>query len=277
MRLPEESFAKLIAAAVTLMLAPILWLALDSNPPAVGEEKGEENQTMQSSIGGSASVAEFTGEVTPDEDVLLLITRIETGASELLRGLFDPSEFVRWSPGVFPRVLGAMDRRWSRSPDKAVREPLLLWKARVLEAAIERNIALSDRDRRLRELRQQMLITGGVELFAKGTLDLFHQSNLWNWLAAQRSSGPGEIFETIAILEDQQLAQQWLPQLAAHRELPIEIAASWVRLIAVLAGRTEAPEISSFLRQSISDLKLRRGASQDSCTVLKDGWRAWKP
>ncbi len=261
MRLPEESFAKLIAAAVTLMLAPILWLALDSNPPAVGEEKGEENQTMQSSIGGSASVAEFTGEVTPDEDVLLLITRIETGASELLRGLFDPSEFVRWSPGVFPRVLGAMDRRWSRSPDKAVREPLLLWKARVLEAAIERNIALSDRDRRLRELRQQMLITGGVELFAKGTLDLFHQSNLWNWLAAQRSSGPGEIFETIAILEDQQLAQQWLPQLAAHRELPIEIAASWVRLIAVLAGRTEAPEISSFLRQSISDLKLRRGAS----------------
>ncbi len=276
MRLPEESFSKLIAAAVTLMLAPILWFALDSQPPAIGEEPSEENQAVQSSIGGSADVAEFTGEVTPDEDFALLLTRIETGTSELLRGLFDPSEFVRWSPGVFPRVLGAMDRRWSKSSDRAVREPLLLWKARVLEAAIERNLALSDRDRRLRELRQQMLITGGTELFEKGTSRLFRQPNLWNWLATQESSGPGEIFEAIALLEDQQLAQQWIPQLGEQASVPIEVAASWVRLIAVLAGRTESPEISRFLEQSISDLQLRRGSSPGLVQRLESWLRGVK-
>jgi len=278
--LPAGLLPRVVIGAVAILLAPLIWIALEEPAPADPGGSGGSGGSGSSSAPAAAFAGDDTGrgtprrsgedsfaalvgaEPVPDEEIGALLARIERDDARALLEGFDERSLRRWSPRVFPLVLEAFARRGESAPAPA----LLELEAMVITAAVERDIDLEDPGQRLRSLRSRAITLGGEALFAAISRDLLRVPEIGEWLAQRDLAAPGEVIASAALLGDPDLAARWaMPILfPPGRDLPsIEPSAEWARALAELAGASNDGRLLDALARYVEPIELERrpGAS----------------
>ena len=267
MRLSEEMKPKLIAGGITLLLAPVLWMLLDSGSPP--EQLGADQARAEEMFGARVDLESLQAELENDSkagDAAATVARIESVGPESFGALISPDELNTFSSAALSQVVKALEKRLLKDPGSK----LLETESKVIAAAVSRQVSIDDPGEALAILRQHAIAAGGLERFRSVTEKFIKHHRLARWLADHDRTDPGWILESAALLGDREIAAQWAPLLlweTGASEPSLELSAEWARSLAYLAGSTRDRTLKALLARYREPSELERRPGGNTATA----------